>query len=253
MPVTPIDDDTRRELFRHAFDQIVLGNVPIVGGALASIGRVVAPSALDRELARWRSDVTDTINSLEQLVNRLCGSVQISDFAMQIGVHISGQSDDGIANPYSIDYLLDRFVGASEQEIVEACGELENACLARFHQSVNSTGYLSVEVALFEAFDPFVHGWHPTVDGANLGRYVAQYSASGSVILTDDMANHFRWGHRRLNPALQLVARYIDEGRKCTAYTPPWAHRYVWADPSERAALRQMAREVLGDYGTATV
>lgn len=249
MPVTPIDDNTRHELIRQAFDQIVLGNVPIVGGALASIGRVVAPSALDRELARWRSDITDTVNALEQLVNRLSGSIQISDFAMQIGVHISGESDDGIANPYSVDYLLDRFGEASEQEIVEACGDLENAGLARLHQSVNSTGHLSVEVALFEAFDPFVHGWHPTVDAANLGRYVAQHSASGSAILAEDMANHFKWGHRRLNPALQLVARYIDEGRKSTAYTPPWAHRYVWADPSERAALRQMAREVLEDHG----
>lgn len=248
MPVTPIDDNTRYELIRHAFDQVVLGNVPIVGGALASIGRVIAPSALDRELARWRSDVTDTVNALEQLVNRLSGFVQISDLAMQIGVHISRESDDGITDPYAVDDLLHRFLGASEQEIVEACGELENAGFASLSQSLNSTGYLSIEVDLFEAFDPFVHGWHPTVDAANLGRYVAHHSASGSAILAEDVANYFKWDHRRLNPALQLVARYIDEGRKSMAYTPPWAHRYVWADPSECAALRQMAREVLGDH-----
>src|SRR5690348_16790081 len=109
MAVAPIGDHTRRELMRRLFDQIILGNVPMVGGALASIGRVVAPSALEREVARWRSDVTSSIHSLEQVVNRLCGYVQISDFAMQIGVHISAQSDDGIADPYSIDHLLNHF------------------------------------------------------------------------------------------------------------------------------------------------
>jgi hypothetical protein len=246
MPVNPIDNNTRRELIRKAFDQIVLGNVPIVGGALSSIGRVVSPSALDREVTRWRSEVTDTVNALEQLVNQLSGSVQISDLAMQIGIHISSESEDGIANPYPVDCLLDRFSGATEEEILGACGELENAGLAYLLQLVNSAGHLCLEVAFFEAFDPFVHGWHPIVDAANLGRYVAEQSASGSAILAQDMANHFEWGHRRLNPPLQIVASYIDEGRKFTGYAPPWVHRHVWADPSERAALRQMARDVLG-------
>ena len=155
----------------------MLGNVPIVGGVVASFGRLFVPSDLDRETARWQTDVTKTLNDLEQSIDRLARRFLISDFAFQIGIYISSESEDGIADPYAVEKIVNRFTAATEEEIVEACGELSNMGIAHFNQPINSLGYLSLEVSFFEVFDPFVHTWHPKVDGAHLALYVAEESA----------------------------------------------------------------------------
>jgi hypothetical protein len=229
-------------------EQVFSGAGPIIGTALLSLGRVLQPSALDSEIERWRTDVTRSLNSLEEAVEHLSGRVEISDLALEIGIHVSKESEEGIPEPVEIDQLARRFDGTSTDQIVEACGELEHSGVATLLQVIGGNGHLCPNVHFFETFDPFVFTWHPPVDAARLSLYVAEQSAATeSTVGAEHMAEHFGWGVRRLNPALLMVAEQIGEERKFTGYAPPWACLYLYASPAERAALRSFARQILGE------
>ena len=245
--VNPIDKGRKREIVRNGLEQIFSGGVPVTGTALASLGRVLQPSALDSEIERWRTEVTRSVNSLEKAVEQLSGKVELSDLALKIGIHVSNESEEGIPNPVEIDQLVERVEGASTDQVVEACGELEHAGVATLRQVIGGNGYLCPNNRFFETFDPFVFTWHPRADAARLAEYVtAQSAEKESTVGAEEMANHFGWGVRRLNPALLTVAEQIGEGRKFTGYAPPWACLYLYASPAERAALRSFARNILG-------
>ncbi|MET0026447.1 MAG: hypothetical protein ABW101_02320 [Candidatus Thiodiazotropha sp.] len=247
MPVEPITKDIKKEIIRSSLEQIVLGNIPFVGSAIAKYGRIFIQSEFDNEIDRWRSDVTNLLNQLEGAVERLSQCMSISDLSFQVGLVVSSLSVDGIAEPFEISDLLGKMPDVVLEELIEACGELSHIGLLELSQRVNSLGSLEIYNDFFKVFDPFVHGWYPEVDAASLAVYVANQSKNESICISaDTIASHFDWRPRRLNPALLIVGEYISDARKCTSYTPPWAHKHIWADPKERAALRQMARDILG-------
>jgi hypothetical protein len=247
MPVKPITKDKKKELVRISLEQLLLGNVPLFGNAITTYGRIFLPSEFDKEVDRWRSDGTCQLDKLESVVEKLSECVTISDLSFQVGLAISSLSDDGIAAPFPLSIIMEEMPAVALEDLIEACGELSNIKLAYLSQRVNSSGSLVIKTDLFKVFDPFVHGWHPTVDAATLADYVADQSAKESnSILAETIADHFKWSYRRLNPALQIVGGYISEGRKFTGYAPPWVYRHIRADPTERAALRQMAYKTLG-------
>jgi hypothetical protein len=184
---------------------------------------------------------------LEGAVERLAQCVVISDLSFQVGLVVSALSADGIAEPFQLSDILEKIPGVGLEELIEVCGELSYICLADLSLRVNTSGSLVINNDYFKVFDPFVHRWHPAVDAASLAEYVADQSENeSSCVSVDTIANHFDWCPRRQNPALLIAGEYISDGRKFSGYAPPWAHRHIWADPTERAALRQMARDVLG-------
>lgn len=234
------------DVVRNMLEKFIEAKIPFYGSLATYAGRIFVPNTLERQTKIWQDNISSRIINLESTVEQLSKAVMLSELAMKIGCFISNQSQDGIVEPFKVRKIIDQFSDYSESEIYEACGELEHAGVCKLKQLVNSSGNLILNIDFFFVFDPYVHSWHPPLDVATLARRIVEVTAKDQAAVSSDLAVEFGWGARRYNPPLQLIVTYISGGRVGQGYTPPWAYRYLYTSPGERASLRELARN-MGD------
>jgi hypothetical protein len=234
------------DVVRTMLEKFIEAKVPFYGSLVTYAGRIFVPSALERQTKSWQENISNRVISLENSVEQLSGATLLSELAIRIGCFVSNESQDGIVEPFEVKEIISQFTDFSEAEIYEACGELEHAGVCELEQLINSKGYLNINIDFFFVFDPYVHSWHPALDVAKLARKIVVVTAKDQAAVSAEIAEEFGWGARRYNPSLQMIVAYISEGRVGQGYTPPWAHRYLYATPGERAALKELARNMDG-------
>lgn len=235
-----------KDAIRTGLEKYVEAEIPFYGSLFTYAGRIFNPSVLEEQTKSWQGEVSRRINNLEKSANKLSRSIRISELALMIGSYISKESQDGYVEPFDVYKITTRFQEHTEEQIIEACGELENAGVCTHHQLANSSGYLTINVEFFFVFDPFVHSWHPSLDAATLSRKIIEVTAKNEAAVSSIIADELGWGPRRYNPPLQMIVTYISDSRVGHGYTPPWVHRYVYTSAAERTRLRELAHEMDG-------
>ncbi|MCU7933232.1 MAG: hypothetical protein KZQ90_20770 [Candidatus Thiodiazotropha sp. (ex Codakia rugifera)] len=234
------------DMIRTMLEKFIEADIPFYGSLATYAGRIFIPNAIESQTRAWQNDISSRVNELDNTVEQLSHAVRLSQLAIEIGCYVCGESQEGIVEPFEVEKIITRFRGYSEAEIYEACGELENAEVCFLSQFANSNGSLVLNADFFFVFDPYVNSWHPSLDVARLARRVVEITATEQVAVSPKLAEEFGWGPRRINPPLQMIVKYISDSRVHQGYTPPWVHMYVYATPGERAALRELAHNMVG-------
>lgn len=232
------------DMIRTMLEKYIEAGIPFYGSLATYAGRIFIPNTMESLTSAWQKDISIQINELNHTVEQLSHAVRLSQLAIEIGCYVCAESQEGIIEPFEVEKIITRFQGYSKSQIIEACGELENADVCILSQFVNSYGSLILNADFFFVFDPYVNSWHPSLDVARLARKVAEVTATEQAANSQQLAEEFGWGPRRFNPPLQMIAKYTSNIHQ--GYTSPWAHMYVYANPGERAALRELARNMDG-------
>lgn len=244
MPITPPNSSPKRELARKLVDAIV-SEIPLVGGSLAAIYSVTHPAKGEVDEIRWQEEVTGRLNSIEQAVDYISGSIVLSEDAAFLGNWISKNSNDGWSDTADYEEIATQFSESTKNEILEAVGELElegmivvNHCLGKPFSHIRATH------KLFEVFDPIVFPEaSPRADAAVIADDLL---ASERGVSAADLCEKYGWSVRRVNPALSIVGEFIGDGRKSRPMGQPYVIRSMFVDPKERAELRRFANRVAG-------
>jgi len=234
------------DVVRTMLEKYVEAQIPFYGSLVTYAGRIFIPTTLESQTKAWQEDLASRVSNLGSTAKQLSGAVSLSELALDIGLYISRESQDGIVEQYEVEKIIAQFSRHTESEIYEACGELEHAEVCYLRELINSAGYLILNIEFFFVFDPYVHSWHPALDVAELARRIVDITATEQVAVSPNLATELGWGARRFNPPLQMIVKYISEGRVSQGYTPPWAHRYLCTTPGERASLRKLAQSMDG-------
>ncbi|MEW8073750.1 MAG: hypothetical protein AB2826_25365 [Candidatus Thiodiazotropha sp.] len=234
------------DMIRTMLEKYIEADIPFYGSLATYAGRIFIPSTLESLTNAWQNNISSRINELNDTVEQLSNAVRISQLALEIGCYVCAESKEGIIEPFDVDNIIYRFREYTKADIIEACGELENAEVCFLSQFVNSNGSLIINADFFFVFDPYVNSWHPSIDVARLARRVVEITATEQVAVSPKLADEFGWGPRRFNPPLQMIVKYLSDRSVNQAYTPPWAQMYVYTTPGERAALRELARSMDG-------
>jgi len=244
MPIVPPNAFPKRELARKLFDATLSG-VPLVGGPLAAIYSVTHPAKGEVDEASWREEITKLVNSIEQAIEFISGSIPMSDDAAFLGRWISETSEDGWSDIFGYDQIVAQFPNASKNEILEAVGELEledmisvSYCLGKPFSHIRATH------KLFEAFDPVnFKDVSPRADAAVIAEELLE---SENGVSAPDLCEQHGWSIRRINPALAIVGDFIANGRKSQAMGQPYVIRSMFVNAAERAVLRRFINQVAG-------
>lgn len=245
MPISPPEASPKRELARKLFDASLSG-VPLVGGPLAAIYSFTYPAKGEVDEAKWRDDVTNLLNSFEEAITYITGSIPLSDDAAFLGKWISESSIDGRSGLFEYDQIVEQFSTASKNEILEATRELEleemivvSKCLGKPFNHVRPTH------RLFEAFDPIVFpDVSPRADAAIIAAIILD---AENGVSAKDLSEELGWGVRRINPALAIVGEFIANCRKSRETGHPYIIPYMFVDGQERAMLRRFINQVAGN------
>ena len=245
MPISPPEVSPKRELARKLFDAIV-SEIPLVGGAFAALYSVTHPAKGEVDETRWQADVSKLLNSLENAIPFLSNSIVLSEDAATIGKWIAEESKSG-GRFDNMDFknVKERYSDASENELLEALGELEleelvvlSSCIGMQVSSLRPTH------KLFEIFDPIIFpNVSPREDAATVAKELLE---SDRGISAHGLCEKYGWDIRRINPAMAIVGEFIDEGRKRSPMGQPYIVRSMSINPSERAILRRFVNEVEG-------
>jgi len=212
---------------------------------MAALYSVTHPAKGEVDEAKWREEISNLVNSIEKAVEIISGSISLSEDAASLGKWISESSDDGWSGILSYEEFVARFPDASNNELLEALGELElegminiSNCFGKPFSHVRATH------RLFESFDPIVF---PDISPRSDAVIVAnKLLDSENGISAQKICEEQGWSVRRINPALAIVGDFIADGRKSQEKGQPFAINYMFVVGHERALLRRFVTEVTG-------
>jgi hypothetical protein len=244
MPVKLPDPNSKRELARKLAESVV-SQIPFVGGPYVAILSVTHRSDAETKIAKWREDITETVNRIEKATLDLLPTIRLSDEASTLAFWISKNSELGRQEPIGFESIVGAFSNATKLELEDACGELE------VDRLVDLSGALSHKIRtvrptslLFEVFDPIaIDGANPRVDAAQLAGFILKHDEGVSA---DKMLTEFNWTPRRLNPAMLILCGMVGQGRQSATIHPEFECTYVVPNSAERARFKRYIVQTLG-------
>jgi len=245
MPINPPDSDPKRELARKLADATLSGTVPVIGGHLAALYSVTYPAKGEQNVKAWQEDISALVNDLEEAVTYISGTIDLSEDAAYLGKWISENSTTAFSEIFEYDHIVEQFPDASQNEILEAVGELELEGMVVVNKCYGKAfSHLSIKHKLFETFDPIVfNGVSPRQDASVIAEKLLQ---SEGGISAPDICKEQGWTPRRFNPAVEIVGEFIADGRKSVEGGQEYSISYLLVDASERAQLRRFVNTVNG-------
>lgn len=246
MPITPPNTSPKRELARKLFDATLSG-VPVIGGHMAALYSVTHPAKGDVDEAKWQEEISNLVNSLEQALEFISGSITLSEDAASLGKWMSESSKDGWSDHFGEDEFVQQFPDATTNELLEALGELELEGMVNITKCLGKAFHgVRVTQRLFETFDPIVfNDVSPRSDAALLANKMLD--SERGEISAQDICDEQGWSIRRINPALAIVGEFIADGRKSRPMGQPYFIRSMFVDGQERAKLRRFVNQVTGN------
>jgi hypothetical protein len=130
-----------------------------------------------------------------------------------------------------VEVMIEK-TGLSEEDVVDAMHELTS--FAVLHRG--ETTWPKDE--LFAEFDKFWKPWDPAKDALKLA--ADMLNIENFPESTDDIAKHYGWEARRLNPAITYLASR-ELVRTATAYGVPWVSIYVQKTDATRRFVKSRA------------
>lgn len=239
---TRTNDIAKRSFARVFVENVVNSELPVFGGALTAMARIVFPEGDDFQMAVWRAEPPICPDDLvAQVVER----IDCSELALRIAARISRRLDVGLPEPVSFEEISDAYAGTTVAEVLNACGELEHAGLVLLNRGINDSGQVQAQRRLFETIDPVVYGANPVVDAAEIARHVVSLPAN-QVYPSHEIVAAYGWNMRRINPALVIIGEMIGRGRVSRLLEESCYLTHLAPNLSERVELRRFADRTLG-------
>lgn len=153
---------------------------------------------------------------------------------------------DSVLGNFYYDQIIEQFNDASQNEILEAVGELELEGMVVVSKCFGKPfSHLLIKHKLFETFDPIVFDdVSPRRDASVIAEKLLKSERS---ISASDVCDEQGWTPRRFNPAVETVGEFIADGRKSVECGQEYSISFLLIDPSERAQLRRFVSTVNGN------
>ncbi|UYN96071.1 MAG: hypothetical protein KIT25_03760 [Enhydrobacter sp.] len=161
----------------------------------------------------------------------------LSPLAFRLGRFLSAKSEKGFIEPIDDEIVLAEFSDLPLPELERAIAELavDNyiSAQALIGTKVPRMGY---RLELFATFDPIALNQDPAADAAELARIILEVRPQVSI---SELHARTGWSLRRFNPALNIVASEIDEGRVLRGYDNNYVVRHFALLPVDEVALNR--------------
>ena len=131
---------------------------PITAG-LAHLYRFTHPSEMERAVASWRDQVSDTSNVHEAMLRRLeekiAPRLRVSEIALALTLWLVETSESGLSTPLSFEEVLLAFPETDKGSLEEACHELQHLDFASLSAALgHPVRSIRPTYKLFWEFDP---------------------------------------------------------------------------------------------------
>ena len=183
-------------------------SLPVTAG-LARVFSYTHPSAMDRELALWREQVSDHLgcheDRLRHIEEMLAPRLRVGDVALELARWMVKTSGSGLKEPVDFEELLLAFSEVDRGALEEACFELAHLDFVSVSSAIgHAVRTIRPTYRLFWTFDPIWMGTDPTADAVVIAQLMIDDNEMGWV---PRLHEHLGWPGRRLNPA---VARLLE-------------------------------------------
>lgn len=189
---------------------------------------------------KWQREVCEKLNALEQAIEELIPTIEISDEAAAVAISIARKSEVAHRGEYfTLEDILANFPDASADEMIEHLGELAHLGLLRIEAVIGKQVHsVWPTPALYETFDSFVFERRdPRADAGAIARHLGDHHTLDSARFAQEIG----WDPRRFNPAFSIVAQMIGPGRISQVIDDRFVSLACFTIPEERAALRRFA------------
>jgi hypothetical protein len=245
-PIQPPQPHRIADLARAAAKG-ALGTVPLAGSLLAEAADLGLPNPAEQDRRRWEGDITDGVNSLHERmdgVDRHLGepNVRLSAGAAIAATYLIEQCPDGLGHQYiGANAIVEANPGSEPQDILDGLGELESYGLLEPMDGVGCEGIYCLNLAGYVALDLPLMGWDTNADA----RAIAAWALTqGSEAEVGDLEAAMDWPTRRLNPALGLVLRCVEDENISREMQPAYVTSYFYMSSADRARLRRFSKQM---------
>ena len=190
---------------------------PITAG-LAHLYCFTHPSEMERAVASWRDQVSDTLNAHDAMLCRLeekiAPRLRVSEIALALMLWLVETSESGLSTPLSFEEVLSAFPETDKGSLEEACHELQHLDFASLSAALgHSVRSIRPTYRLFWEFDPISIGTNPTADAAAIAQLMIDDDNMASI---PRLHEKLGWPKRRLNPAVARLMPFVADGRTRT-------------------------------------
>ena len=187
---------------------------PITAG-LAHFCGFKYPSEMERAVASWRDQASDTLNvheaKLRCLEEKLVPRLHVSEIALALTLWLVETSENGLITLLSFEEVLSVFPEMDKGELEEACFELKHLDFASVTATIGRpVMFISPTYKIFWEFDPIFLGTNPTDDAVAIAQLIID---DNNMALIHRLHEKLRWPKRRLNPAVARLMPFIADGR----------------------------------------
>lgn len=244
MPVNLPDLNPKRALARMLIESVI-SQIPFVGGPYVAMLSVTHRTDAEIKIAAWREEITKTVTNLEKAIDDLVPTIKLSADASALGLWLSKDSELGRTDGVTFDAIRVAFPNATDLELEDACGELEVESIVETSPSLeDKIRIVRPTNLLFEIFDPIaIEGSNPRVDAALLAQFILKQDEGANA---EEMLKQFGWTARRFNPAMSILCRMVDEGRRSGENHPIFDCAYLMPDSAERVRFKRYVGATLG-------
>ena len=205
--IEPPKKNPARDAPRVIFEALAQ-SLPVTPG-LASLFSYVHPSAMDRELASWREQVSDHLgrhdDRLGHIEEILAPRLRVGEVALELARWMVKTSGSGLKEPVDFEKLLLAFSEVDREALEEASFELANLDFVSVSSAIgHAVRSIRPTYPLFWTFDPVWMGTDPTADAVAIAQLMINDNEMGWI---PRLHEHLGWPRRRLNPA---VARLLE-------------------------------------------
>jgi hypothetical protein len=245
MPVQLPDLNPKRELARKLAESIV-SQIPFIGGPYVAMLSVTHRPNAERKIAKWREDVTNVVNQIENATLDLMPTIKLSDDASALGLWFSKNSQQGRTSNVTFESIRAAFPKATKLELEDACGELQIEGLVTTSATIGHKVFLVRPTnLLFEIFDPIaIDGANPRIDAAHLAQLILKHDDGLSAL---KIQNEFNWTPRQLNPAMSILCEMVGPGRLSAEINPDFACTHMRPNSVERIRFKRYIEATLGE------
>jgi hypothetical protein len=212
-----------------------------VTAALARIYQTTHPSKFETDLSIWRSSLTNSNQDHENRITRLEAEqhprLLLSELAQALAVWLAKSSEKGLSDPISFDTIQAAFPAEARRALEDAATELKLYGLVETSAAMgHPVRIVRPSYELFALFDPIVMGTSPQSDAVEIAQIALEVDHGSAR----ELEQRLEWSKRRLNPALALIVRLVDDGRVRKAIQPDYVTLGFVMSADERVRFRKL-------------
>jgi hypothetical protein len=216
--------------------------LPWVGWVISALGPIL-PDRFDADEDRWRTEVTDKLNTLARLHCR--PTVSRDRLAWLLALLAAKLDRDGTGEVFvSHEQWESVFPDASRIDVEDALAELAHAGWIQTQPDANSPlgigGFCGTPL-LFAHTHPWVHQLYPSEDARRVAAFALETAENdGDAISADEIRKHFGWERRQLYPALAYLATEVVPNAFFEKhYHPEYPFIWLYLNGEVRRTLRE--------------